>query len=137
MMRLNLVLLLAVLATALYLVNTQYQSRLLFTALDRANAEAQKLAQDTETLQVEKRTQAAPGRVDQLARAKLQMRPASLAITQYVTYDPKAASENGHAPAQESTAPQGSGAGPASLATGVTAATKGVATGKQPPGAPR
>ncbi|HXE21265.1 MAG TPA: cell division protein FtsL [Rhodoferax sp.] len=134
MMRLNLVLLLAVLATALYLVNTQYQSRLLFTALDRANAEAQKLAQDTETLQVEKRTQAAPGRVDQLARAKLQMRPASLAITQYVTYD---AGENGHPPAQESAVPQGNGAGPASLANGVAAAAKGGAASKPFPGAPR
>lgn len=137
MMRLNLVLLLAVLATALYLVNTQYQSRLLFTALDRANAEAQKLAQETETLQVEKRTQAAPGRVDQLARAKLQMRPASLAITQYVTYDPKGAGENAHAPAQEGTAAQRASAGSTSLANGVAAAAKGMAASRPSAGASR
>ncbi len=93
MMRLNLVLLLAVLASALYLVNTQYESRRLFSALDKANSEAQKLAQDNERLQVEKRTQATPGRIEQLARAKLQMRPASPAITQYVTYKAAAASE--------------------------------------------
>ncbi|OOG50672.1 cell division protein FtsL [Polaromonas sp. C04] len=100
MTRLNLVLLLAVLVSALYLVNTQYESRRLFTALDKANSEAQKLAQDNDRLQVEKRTQATPGRVEQLARAKLQMRPASPAITQYVTYSAAAASapSNGGAP---------------------------------------
>ncbi|MGH8821780.1 MAG: cell division protein FtsL [Rhodoferax sp.] len=108
MMRLNLVLLLAVLATALYLVNTQYQSRLLFTALDRANAEAQKLALDTETLQVQKRTQATPGRVDQLARTRLQMRPASLAITQYVTYHAATASGRGDGPVPAKPMAQGS-----------------------------
>lgn len=135
MMRLNLVLLLAVLATALYLVNTQYQSRLLFTALDRANAEAQKLAQDTETLEVEKRTQAAPGRVDQLARTKLQMRPASLAITQYVTYDPGAAGDRA-APAQASSASPANGA-TGSVASGVAAAAKSAGAGKSVSGAPR
>lgn len=36
MARLNLMLLLAVLVSALYLVHTQYQSRRLFTELDRA-----------------------------------------------------------------------------------------------------
>ena len=37
MTRLNIVLLLAVLASALYLVNVQYQSRRLYTELERAN----------------------------------------------------------------------------------------------------
>lgn len=123
-MRLNLVLLLAVLATALYLVNVQYQSRLLFTALDRANAEAQKLAQDTETLQVQKRTQAAPGRVDQLARAKLQMRPVTLAITQYVTYNAAAATAGINPPGQAASAPLESSAG-ASLPAAETARRAG------------
>lgn len=117
MMRLNLVLLLAVLATALYLVNTQYQSRLLFTALDRANAEAQKLALDTETLQVQKRTQATPGRVDQLARTKLQMRPASLAITQYVTYHAATARGRGDEPVSAKPITQGSDAATALAAS--------------------
>ena len=40
MTRLNLVLLLAVLLSALYLVRTQYQSRQLVTELDRATSEA-------------------------------------------------------------------------------------------------
>ena len=43
MMRLNLVLLLAVLASAVYLVNVQYESRRVFTELDRARSEARRL----------------------------------------------------------------------------------------------
>ena len=43
MTRLNLVLLIAVLASALYLVRTQYESRRLFTELDKAMGEARKL----------------------------------------------------------------------------------------------
>ena len=43
MTRLNLVLLLGVLLSALYLVNVQYESRRLYSALDRAKSEARKL----------------------------------------------------------------------------------------------
>ena len=81
MMRLNLVLLLAVLASALYLVNVQYESRRLFTELDRARSEARRLEADNERLQVEKRAQATPLRVEKLAKEQLQMRTASPAIT--------------------------------------------------------
>ena len=86
MMRLNLVLLLAVLASALYLVNVQYESRRLVTALDKARAEALRLETDNERLQVEKRAQATPLRVEQLAKAQLQMRTVTPAITHYVSY---------------------------------------------------
>ncbi|RGE45911.1 cell division protein FtsL [Comamonas testosteroni] len=84
MLRLNLLLLLAVMMSAIFLVNTQYQSRKLFTELDRAETEARRLATDQQRLQVEKRAQATPQRIETLAREKLQMRPASPAITQYV-----------------------------------------------------
>jgi len=98
MMRLNIVLLLAVLASALYLVHTQYESRLLYTELDRAVNEARRLELEHERLQVEKRAQATPLRVETLARAKLQMRTATPAITQYVADAPTAAvaPEQGH-----------------------------------------
>ena len=86
MTRLNLVLLLAVLASALYLVNVQYDSRRLFTELDRANAEGHRLETARDRLQVERRAQATPQRVEKLAREKLQMRPATPAITHYVAY---------------------------------------------------
>lgn len=86
MIRVNLVLLLAVLASALYLVNVQYESRRLFSDLDKARAEARQLEADKERLQVEKRAQATPLRVEQLAKAQLQMRTATPAITHYVNY---------------------------------------------------
>ena len=95
MTRLNLVLLLAVLASALYLVNLQYDSRRLFTELDRANAEAHRLELDNERLQVEKRGQATPLRVEKLAREKLQMRSVTPAITSYATYSEPAAPDTG------------------------------------------
>ena len=89
MARLNLMLLLAVMASAMYLVHTQYQSRRLYTELDRAVAESRRLETEHQRLQVEKRAQATPLRVERLARDKLHMRTATPAITHYVTADGK------------------------------------------------
>ncbi len=86
MTRLNLVLLLAVLASALYLVHVQYQSRRLYTELERANAEGRRLDTERDRLQLERRAQATPQRVERLARERLQMRPPTPAITHYVAY---------------------------------------------------
>ncbi|PJI99095.1 cell division protein FtsL [Acidovorax sp. 69] len=103
MTRLNLVLLVAVLASAIYLVHTQYESRRLFTELDRATVEARRLETEHQRLQVEKRAQATPLRVEKIARGQLNMRTATPAITQYVS-DPqgvvaaaRAASQSGGA----------------------------------------
>ena len=90
MTRLNLVLLIAVLASALYLVRTQYESRRLFTEIDRAAADARKLEIENERLQVERRAQATPLRVEKVAKEQLQMRSATPAITQYVRVKPPA-----------------------------------------------
>ncbi|MDA8444456.1 cell division protein FtsL [Paracidovorax valerianellae] len=87
MTRLSLVLLLGVMVSALYLVHMQYESRRLFTELDRAVAEARRLETEHQRLQVEKRAQATPLRVEKLARDRLQMRTATPAITQYVADD--------------------------------------------------
>lgn len=84
MLRINLLLLLAVMISAVFLVHTQYESRRLFTELDRAETESRRLATDQLRLQVEKRAQATPQRIETLARDKLQMKQASPAITQYV-----------------------------------------------------
>ncbi len=86
MLRLNLVLLLAILASALYLVHIQYESRRLYIELEKAAAQSRNIEADNESLQVEKRAQATPLRVEKLARDRLQMRTATPAITQYVTY---------------------------------------------------
>jgi cell division protein FtsL len=85
MTRLNLVLLLAVLASALYLVRTQYESRRLYVELEKATTQNRALEAENERLQVEKRAQATPLRVEKLAKDKLQMRTVTPAITQYVT----------------------------------------------------
>ena len=57
--------------------------------------DARKLETEHERLQVEKRAQATPLRVEKLAKEQLQMRNASPAITQYVTKGGAAASAAG------------------------------------------
>jgi len=51
-------------------------------------AEARRLETEHQRLQVEKRAQATPLRVERIARAQLNMRTATPAITQYVS-DPQ------------------------------------------------
>ena len=86
MARLNLFLLLAVLASALYVVRIQYESRRLYVELEKASAQSRKIETDRERLQVEKRAEATPQKIEKLARDRLQMRTATPAITQYVNY---------------------------------------------------
>jgi cell division protein FtsL len=98
MIRLNLMLLAAVIASAFYLVHTQYESRRLYTAIDKANAQARRLEADHEQLQVQKREQATPARVQQLAARQLKMRPVSPGITEYVTLPAAAPAQTGERP---------------------------------------
>jgi cell division protein FtsL len=83
--RLNLVLLVAVLASALYLVRVQYESRHLYAEIEKAQSESRRLETENHRLEVEKRAQATPLRVEKVAKDQLQMRPATPAITQYVS----------------------------------------------------
>ncbi|HVR48613.1 MAG TPA: cell division protein FtsL [Pseudorhodoferax sp.] len=85
MTRLNLVLLLAVMASAMYLVRTQYESRNLTVQLDRETRLARRLDVEFDRLQVERRAQATPLRVEKLAKEQLHMRTTTPAITQYVS----------------------------------------------------
>jgi len=84
-LRVNLLLLVAVIASSLYLVQVQYESRRLYAEIEKSRVEARKLEVENEQLQVAKREQATPARVQRLAREQLQMRAATPAITQYVT----------------------------------------------------
>ncbi|MCX8520960.1 MAG: cell division protein FtsL [Rhodoferax sp.] len=86
MTRINLLLLLGVVFSALHLVNIQYESRRLFAELDQAQAEGRRLAIEQERLNVEKRVHATSARVERIAREKLQMRQTLPAITTYVAY---------------------------------------------------
>ena len=84
MMRLNVLLLMVVVASAMALVHSQYESRRLFMALEAERKEAARLEVEHDRLQVERRARATPLRVEQIARQQLQMRMVSPAITQYV-----------------------------------------------------
>jgi cell division protein FtsL len=84
MTRVNILLLMAVLASAFYLVRTQYESRRLTTEHDRARSEALKLDVEHDQLDAERRAQAAPLRVEKIAREQLHMRSITPAITQYL-----------------------------------------------------
>ena len=93
-MRLNLVLLLGILASALYLVRVQYQSRWLYAELYKAQSEEKRLLAENDRLQVEIRLQSNSARVEKIAKEKLQMRTASPTVTTYVTFN----AMPGHAP---------------------------------------
>jgi cell division protein FtsL len=124
MTRLNLVLLLAVLASALYLVRTQYESRRLFAEVDKALADARRLEVEHERLQVEKRGQATPLRVEKLAKEQLHMRSASPAITQYVTLRGPASAASVGAESPAAGPPQG-GRAPSGGSAAASAASVG------------
>lgn len=85
MIRINVILLTAVLATMLYVVKVQYESRQLFVAIEKATLEVRKLELIHSALQVEIRAQATPLIIEKLAKEKLQMHSATPAVTQYIS----------------------------------------------------
>ena len=58
MMRLNILLLVAVMGSAMYLVRVQYDSRHLYAEIEKAQSEARRLEIERERLMAEKRGQA-------------------------------------------------------------------------------
>jgi len=86
MTRINLLLLLALIVSAVVLVRVSYDARRLFAELDKAQSLERQLAIDFERLKAEKQSQATPSRVEKTAREKLAMRTATPAVTNYVTY---------------------------------------------------
>lgn len=90
MTRINLVLLIALIASSIYLVRVSYDARRLFAEVDRAATEAHQLEIEHERLLADKQSQATPLRVERVARDKLAMRNATPAVTQYVAYAPAA-----------------------------------------------
>jgi cell division protein FtsL len=83
--KLNVALALAVLLSAMVLVKSTYESRRLFTALDRAQQEERSLDADRQRLEAERQAAATTLRVERAARDRLAMRPATPGITQYLT----------------------------------------------------
>jgi cell division protein FtsL len=97
MSRLNFLLLLAVLASGMVLVKSAYESRRLFTALDRAQAESRRLEADHQRLLAERHAQATNLRVEQVARERLHMRVINPAVTQTVELSAAAQAASGAA----------------------------------------
>jgi cell division protein FtsL len=90
MTRLNLVLLVTLMVSALYVVRTQYEARRLFGEIERATATARRLELEHQALEIQRRAQATPSRIEKLAKDRLAMRPANPAITEYVAYQAEA-----------------------------------------------
>ena len=88
MSRINLLLLLAVLASGMVLVRSAYEARRLFTEVDRAQAEARRLESDSQRLQADRHAQATNLRVEQVARERLQMRAITPAVSQSLNDKP-------------------------------------------------
>jgi cell division protein FtsL len=82
--KVNLLLLVALLVSAFSLVNVRYESRRVYMDLSKARSQALRLEADNEQLQAQKRAQAAPIRIQQIAAGQLQMRPTNPAVTEYV-----------------------------------------------------
>jgi cell division protein FtsL len=83
--RLNVLLLVALVVSAMYLVKTSYEARRQFAELDKLQTEQRRLDTDYQRLLTERQAEATNLRVERVAREKLQMRPAMPAVTQYVT----------------------------------------------------
>lgn len=96
--RLNLILLMVVLASGLVLVRSAYDARRLFTELDRAQAEARRLEADSQRLQAERHAQATNLRVEQVARARLSMRVITPALSQTIELHAAAGAASGARP---------------------------------------
>ena len=95
MTRLNVLLLVALLFSAVYLVRVSHESRRLFAELDKARNEERLLDNEYERLKSDKQSQATPLRVEKTARDKLAMRTATPAVTQYVSQARAASSAEG------------------------------------------
>ncbi len=80
----NLGLAMAVVSSALFLVNLQYESRHLYANLDSADTVSRQLAEEKNELQTEKQSQSKPERVANLAKNQLQMVTPTLEDTVYV-----------------------------------------------------
>jgi cell division protein FtsL len=109
MTRTNALLLALLLLSALLLVRTSYDSRRLFTEIDRARSQERTLEAEFQRLDAERRVQATHLRVERVAREKLQMRNATAALTHYA---PDAGASPGPQPRTGAPAPAASpGAG--------------------------
>jgi cell division protein FtsL len=84
MNRLNLVLLLVLVASALYLVHVSYESRRLVAEQERQRVKATRLHEESERLEIARRDAAKHLRVEKEAAERLGMRAATPGVTTFV-----------------------------------------------------
>ena len=86
MIRVNVALVVGIMGTAVALINTQYDSRRLYNAVDQESTRARQLNIDYESLRVQRRAEVAPARVQAVAVTRLKMRAPDPSITEYVSH---------------------------------------------------
>jgi cell division protein FtsL len=87
--KLNVLLVLVLIASALLLVKTSYESRRVFAQLDKARGEHRRLEIEYKRLDAERQAQATNLRVEKVARERLRMRAPVPGVIEYVD-DPAA-----------------------------------------------
>lgn len=85
MVKLNIILVLILIASALSVVTSQHKARSLFAALENEYEIARQLDVKWGQLQLEQSTLAMHGRIEQIARVKLNMKVPSVSRVQIVT----------------------------------------------------
>ena len=102
MSRVDVLLVVALIGSCLLLVNTAYETRRLFSAIERAKAEERQLDSEYKRLEAERQVQSTHLRVERVARERLQMRTVTPAVTHWVNERPggapSAGAENRAAP---------------------------------------
>lgn len=112
MSRVNLLLAAGLIGSSLLLVNSAYETRRLFSALERAKAEQRQLDSEYKRLDAERQVQSTHLRVERVARERLQMRTVTPAVTHWVNERPSdAAPPSPGAPGTPAEAPAGPAAG--------------------------
>ena len=84
MNRLDMLLAAGLIGSCLLLVNTAYETRRLFSALERAKVEERQLDSEHKRLDAERQVQSTHLRVERVARERLQMRTVTPAVTHWV-----------------------------------------------------
>ncbi|MBP7484887.1 MAG: cell division protein FtsL [Pseudomonadota bacterium] len=84
MSRLNVFLAAVLVMSCIWLIRSSNDARHLFVDLEKAQAQSHELQIEYDRLQVDKRAQATPLRVEKLAREKLQMFANTPGVTHYV-----------------------------------------------------
>ncbi|MBK4733555.1 cell division protein FtsL [Noviherbaspirillum pedocola] len=87
--RIGMLLTALVVASALSLVNAQYEARRLFIELERAQSSARQLDIEWSQLQLDQSTLGKHARIEASARSELHMVPVTPARTQYLNVEQK------------------------------------------------